>query len=401
MSRERTCVRYLSREINGCWLKDKVKILLVNYEYKPQCGGAGLSTYNMAKTFAQMGHQVSLIIGWDYNYGNPEIIKGVDYHIIKTKKKNIHQSTALGLLRFVLKGLFDIYKITREKSFDIIQFYFSVPTGILKYGICGKIPYVISLRGMDIPGFRNDKYRLLSVLTKSLNKAITRKAAAVTSLSAEAGRYFTEFSPDIKIHVIPNAVDYEIYHKKTEYSKHVRHFVTVSRLTGFKNLDLMIKAFVVVHEKYPDVTLDIYGEGRERDNLTKLINDLDISDYIRLLGYADRERLVRVLPEYDVFSLMSIGDSFGIVFIEAMSAGLPVICARAGGPAEIVIDGETGLFAKPDDMDDTVKILEYCIENPLLMKKFGINGRRRVEQYYSRESVAKQHIDLYEAVLRR
>ena len=70
-----------------------MKILLVNYEYKPQCGGAGLGTYNMARTFCSMGHKVSLLIGWDYTYGQPQIIEGMDTYVIKTKKKNIHQST--------------------------------------------------------------------------------------------------------------------------------------------------------------------------------------------------------------------------------------------------------------------------------------------------------------------
>lgn len=372
-----------------------MKILLVNYEYKPQCGGAGLGTYNMARTFCQMGHEVSILIGWDYTFGEPELIDGVKTYIIKTKKKNIHQSTAAGLLKFVVSGLSVIHNITKKQKFDIIQFYFSVPTGILKFGIKGNVPYVISLRGMDIPGFRNDKYKLLSEITKGVNKLVTKDAAAVTSLSAEAGRFFTNFSPTTKIDVIPNAVDYEQYTPKKIYSNTVKKFVAVSRLTGFKNLDLMIKAFAELQKKYPDIELDIYGEGRDRENLEKLIKELSAETYIRLKGYADRQKLIEVLPEYDVFSLMSIGDSFGIVFIEAMAVGLPIICARAGGPIEIVVEQETGLFANPNDMKDTIRVIEYCINHPGEMEKFGRKGRERVINCYSRESVAEQHIEVY------
>ncbi|MDE7131852.1 MAG: glycosyltransferase family 4 protein [Lachnospiraceae bacterium] len=375
--------------------------MLVNYEYKPQCGGAGLGTYNMAKAFQQMGHNVTLLIGWDYKYGQPEILNNVDTYIIKTKKKNIHQSTALGLLKFVIAGLFKINQITRKKHIDIIQFYFSVPTGILKYGIHKKIPYVISLRGMDIPGFRNDKYKLLSKLTRSINYSVVKSAVAVTSLSAAAGKYFTEFAPDIRLDIIPNAVEYEMYHVKKDYAKQISKFVAVSRLTGFKNLDLMIQAFVKIHENYPSVILDIYGEGRERENLEQLIKLCQAESFIKLKGYANRQKLVEVLPEYDVFSLMSIGDSFGIVFIEAMSVGLPVICAKAGGPEEIVLDHETGMFAKPNDLEDTVQVIEFCIQNPELMEEMGKKGRKRVEECYSVVGVAKKHIDLYERCLNR
>lgn len=377
-----------------------MKILLVNYEYKPQCGGAGLGTYNMAKMFAQMGHEVTLLIGWDYKFGEPEIIDGVDAHLIKIRKKNIHQSTPQGMLSFVAKGLKLINRITRKESFDIIQFYFSVPTGILKYGIYGEIPYVISLRGMDIPGFRNDKYKALSEFTKRINHAVTKNAAAVTCLSAEAGKYFEKFSPDTEITIIPNAVDYNQYKTKEEYSNQVRKFVAVSRLTGFKNLDLMIKAFAKIHEKNDDVILDIYGEGKEQENLEKIIEELNAKDYVSLKGYADREKLIRVLPEYDCFSLMSVGDSFGIVFIEAMSVGLPIVCAKAGGPIEIIIEGETGIFAEPNNLQDTVEKIEYCINHPEEMRRMGINGRKRVEECYSMESVAIQHIELYKKIIK-
>lgn len=378
-----------------------MKILLVNYEYKPQGGGAGLGTYNMAKAFQQMGHEVSLLVGWDYKFGQPEILNDIETHIIRMKKKNIHQSTALGLLKFVIEGLFKINQITRNKQFDIIQFYFSVPTGILKYGLHKKVPYVVSLRGMDIPGLHNDKYNMLSILTQRINYEVVKSAAAVTSLSIAAGKYFEEFAPDIKLDIIPNAVEYEMYQIKDSYSVQISKFVAVSRLTEVKKLDLMIKAFAKIHEKYPSVILDIYGEGREKDNLKKLIDTCHAGNYIRLKGYASREKLVCVLPEYDVFSLMSVGDSFGIAFIEAMSAGLPVICAKAGGPEEIVIDGETGILAIPDSLDDTVRVIKYCIENPNIMENMGRKARKRVEEYYSISGVAKQHIALYERCLRK
>lgn len=377
-----------------------MEILLVNYEYKPQCGGAGLGTYNMAKAFQQMGHKVTLLIGWDYKFGQPELLDHVKMYIVKSTKKNIHQSTALGLLRFVIVGLYKISQITRKKKFDIIQFYFSVPTGILKYGIHNKIPYVVSLRGLDIPGFRNDKYTILSKLTRRINFEVVKSAAAVTSLSKSAGKYFKKFAPDIKLDIIPNAVEYELYQNKVNYGMKISKFVAVSRLTGFKNIDVLIKAFVQIHVSYPTVSLDIYGEGREKENLETLIADRQAEGYIKLKGYANREQLVNVLPQYDVFSLVSVGDSFGIAYIEAMSAGLPIICARAGGPQEIVVDGETGVFAEPNDLQDTVRVIKYCIDNPQMMERMGRNARKRVEQYYSISSVARQHIQLYERCLK-
>ena len=78
----------------------------------------------------------------------------------------------MGLLTFIMRGMKEIKRLTRENEYDVIQFYFSVPTGILKYGIKKNVPYVISLRGMDIPGFRKDKYRFQSLITQGINKAV-------------------------------------------------------------------------------------------------------------------------------------------------------------------------------------------------------------------------------------
>ena len=72
-----------------------MRILLVNYEYKPQCGGAGLATYNLAKELNAMGHKVSLLIGWDKRFGKPELIQGIDTRIVYIKKKGILESSPI------------------------------------------------------------------------------------------------------------------------------------------------------------------------------------------------------------------------------------------------------------------------------------------------------------------
>lgn len=78
---------------------------------------------------------------------------------------------------------------------------------------------------------------------------------------------------------------------------------------------------------------------------------------------------------------------------------MPVLSAMAGGIFEIIREGETALFAKPNDIEHTLRIIEYVIDHPEIMKEYGINGRKCVEENYSRESVAKQHISLYESIL--
>jgi glycosyltransferase involved in cell wall biosynthesis len=376
-----------------------MKILLVNYEYKGQGGGAGQQMFYLAQALRDFGHDVSLLIGWDDRLGSPELLNGVETHIVKHKRKNIQLSTPLGMLFFVMRGLHCIKRLTKMHTYDIIQFYFSVPTGILKYGIKGKIPYVVSLRGMDIPGLQKDRNKGLSMITSGFNKYITNRAAAVVTISSEASKKYNAFATNLSITVIPNAVDSESISAKEFYTDKVEKIISIGRLVNFKRFDLLVDSIVNLRNKYKNITLDIYGQGYLYDQLKRRIVENNAEAFVTIKGYMDRETLIGKLCDYDLFSLMSTGDSFGNVFTEAMASGLPVLAARTGGPLDIVIEGTTGVLSIPNDLDDIIKQLEYCINHPNKMKEFGINGRKRVEEYYSINAAAKQHIELYESIL--
>ena len=371
-----------------------MKILLVNYEYKGQGGGAGQQIYYLAQALRDFGHDVSLLIGWDHKLGEPDLLERVTTYIVKHKRKNIQLSTPLGMLFFVIRGIFRINQITRKQRYDIIQFYFSVPTGILRFGIHGAIPYIISLRGMDIPGLHKDRNKVLSVLTSALNKRITSKATTVISNSNESAAVYKRFAPNVTIDVIHNATDPDIENKDS-YSDKITKFIYVGRLISLKRVDLLIDAITVLHSNYTSISLDIYGEGHQLKTLQQHIKDNRAESFIDLKGFMVKEQLLKTMQNYDVFAFASVGDSCPNVLLEAMACGLPVIAARAGGSREIVEEGITGLLTDPDDVEDMIRKLEYCINNPKKMQEFGINCRKRVQDRFSLNSVTRHHVELF------
>lgn len=377
-----------------------MNILLINYEYKPQCGGAGFATYNLAKELNRQGHHVDLMIGWDDHFGQPELLDGSKTYVVKLRKKSVHESSPLGVLGFIIKGMPLIAKITKRNSYDVIQFFFSVPTGLLKYGIKNKIPYVCSLRGIDVPSARKDKYAFLRKILNLVNRDIVKNSSAVLALSNELAGWFHNAYTDIPVEVIPNGLDCTLFSRKEQYSEKIKKFVTVTRLIECKNIELSMRAFKKVHEMHPDITLDIIGEGYLRKSLEKVIREEEMTEYICLKGYMEPTEIAAKLKEYDLFYLLTIADSFGQVFIEAMACGLPIICADIGGPKEIVVNGVTGLSVVPNDEESTVKALEYAIRHPKVMKEYGENGYQRVVNEYSIESVARKHIEVYSRVIK-
>ncbi len=374
---------------------------MANYEYKPQCGGAGFATYNLAKELNRQGHQVELIIGWDDRFGQPELLDGVKTYVVKLRKKSVHESSPVGVLGFIVKGLLLISKVTKRNRYDVIQFFFSVPTGLLKYGIRNNIPYVCSLRGIDVPSARKDKYVFLRNILNIVNRNIVKNASAVMALSNELAGWFHNVYNDIPVEIIPNGLDNTVFSRKEEYNSKIKRVVTVARLIECKNIELSMRAFKRVHETHPEIILDIIGEGYLHETLENVIRDENMSEYICLKGYIEPSEIASKLKEYDLFYLLTIADSFGQVFIEAMACGLPVICADIGGPKEIVVEGITGLKAKPNDEDSTVEVLEYAIQHPEVMRKYGENGYRRVLEEYSIGSVAKKHIEVYKKIIQK
>lgn len=127
-------------------------------------------------------------------------------------------------------------------------------------------------------------------------------------------------------------------------------FVSVGSLISIKAFDLLIRAFDECGLKDECCTLAIVGDGEEHSNLQKLIDDRGLSGYVRLLGRKNKQEIISILRDSDAFVLVSHAETFGVVYIEAMSQGLPVIATACGGPEEFVNDSN-GILIKPSSLD--------------------------------------------------
>lgn len=119
--------------------------------------------------------------------------------------------------------------------------------------------------------------------------------------------------------------------------------VSCGNLIARKRMDLLIRAFHRAFEGRDDVELQIVGDGPDRDALQGLITGLGLDDRVQLLGALPRTELAALYRRSDVFALLSTHETFGVVWAEAMSAGLPVLASRAGGPEDFVTV-DTGVF---------------------------------------------------------
>ena len=171
---------------------------------------------------------------------------------------------------------------------------------------------------------------------------------------------------------------------------------SAGQLIPHKSYDTLLKAAQFLAQQH-DVHVTVFGEGRDRERLEKLARELDLSERIHLPGW--QEDIYSALRLLDVFVLPSINESAGLVLLEAMACGLPVVATRVGGIPEYVADGETGLLVPPRDPGALAEAIASLIVDPAKRAAFGRAGRQRVEAHFTAERMVAETARLYRQLL--
>jgi len=177
------------------------------------------------------------------------------------------------------------------------------------------------------------------------NLVVAEKVFKSSSYNIAVSNEFTlllnkKFNVDFQY--IPNIVNTDFFEVKEKSTKRKFDFINIAFLDKKKNQDILIKSFTKAFKDNSDVKLTIAGDGPEYDNLNNLIITLDMTKQIKLYGRANREEVKELLQSSDAFVLSSQYETFGVVVIEAMACGLPVVATKCGGPESIVIDEKLG-----------------------------------------------------------
>ena len=199
--------------------------------------------------------------------------------------------------------------------------------------------------------------------------------------------------------------------KKVTKLDHENLILFVGRITKAKGLSILFKALSEVKKKFKkDLKLVVIGgdvsgimhseeEKKEKERLKKLIETLDIEDNVKFLGPVEREKLPFYYSLADICVIPSLYETFGLVAVEAMSCGAPVVASRVGGLKHTVKEGYSGLHFVPGRADSLAKALLNLLEHPERLKKMKINARNRAAIELSLERTSKQIKELYESLL--
>ncbi len=173
--------------------------------------------------------------------------------------------------------------------------------------------------------------------------------------------------------------------------------VCVARLEPEKDLATLVRAIADVRVSHAETVCLVVGEGSERSSLMSQIHRLGLDDIVRLIGY--RTDPLAIVATADLFVLPSLAEPFGLVVVEAMALGKAVVAIRAGGPSEIVKEGETGLLVPPGDSTAFAAAICGLLADRRRAEQLGQSGRERFKKHYTREQMSRATINVYEQAL--
>jgi len=222
--------------------------------------------------------------------------------------------------------------------------------------------------------------------TSSLNMAVSQEFKRL--LQKHIGLDFT---------YLPNMIDIHFF-KCSRERHNTFNFINIAFMEKKKHQKMLIEAFTRSFQGDPGISLTIVGDGPQYQELKELIASLDMEDQIMLYGRANREEVKTLLQNADAFVLSSQYETFGVVIIEAMACGLPVISTRCGGPESIITSKELGLLSEIDEEDLSKKLLTlyntYTDYDPDLI-------RDHVIEHFSQEVVTLELMRIYHEVLKK
>ncbi len=166
--------------------------------------------------------------------------------------------------------------------------------------------------------------------------------------------------------------------------------ISVGRLHPAKGHGIVIEAVEILRKRGIDVQLSIVGDGPDRANLAAMIEERGLQDHVLLMLTQSGSDVLRLLRESDAFVLASDAEPLGVVYMEAMAAGLPTIGTNAGGVGEVIADGRTGVLVPPRDPQAVAAAVQRLIDQPSFAAQLGVEGRAFIQTHFDSEMGARK-----------
>ena len=375
-----------------------MKILMLNYEFPPIGGGAAKANLCLLRQYTgRDGLRVDVLTSATKpGFVSEKFSENITIHKVGIHKKHLHFWRRIEVIEWLVKAGFHYRRLLRENDYDLAHAFFGFPTGWLCYRNAGKLPYIISLRGSDVPG-QNARLQLDYKILAPAFRGIWKKASALVACSEGLKERALLFMPSVSIDVIPNAVELDrFFPAETAEKSKVLRLLTVGRLSVTKRIELLLDTVEILHRTACNVRLTVVGGGQMEQQLRKNVAERELSDVIKITGRMDSKKMPEVYRRNDIFISASMQEGMSNAMLEAMSSGLPIVTTRCEGLAEL-IDGN-GLIVEHDNIEEIAKAIKRLADDPELYKRMSTAARNLAEKF-DWSNVASSYIEQYRKII--
>lgn len=369
-----------------------MRVLTLNYEFPPLGGGASPVTYNLSKELVKLGVDIDVVTMGYKGLNKFEHVDGINVYrvpCIRRKKEICHTHE---MFTYDISALIFILKLMRKNRYDLNHTHFIIPTGAVSYLLkkFTGLPYIITSHGSDVPEYNPDRFSFMHTMVNPFWKKIVGNAERVIPLTNSLKDLILKSIEVDKITVIPNGFDPDLLKPKKKQNK----ILLVSRLFERKGFQYFLDAIQGLNLGYE---INIVGDGPYKEKLIEKAKS--VKTKVNFLGWLDNTSpQFRDLYEISsIFVFPSLSENFPIILLEAMASGMAIITTNATGCPEVV--GDSALLVRPKNSEDIKKALLKLINDDKLRGQMGRKARKRLEEKFTWEKVAKQYIQIYEETI--
>jgi len=373
-----------------------MKIAHVISTFPPYKGGMGNSAYHFARVLAERGHEVTV---FTVDYGRPPAEnENYRFRLVRLKSSvKIGNAAVLPQLLWELKG------------FDVIHlhypFYGAAMFVLLKKMFAGRrmrlvVHYHMDTVGTGLKGMIFEFNRLL-VMPWAMKAADSVVCSSIDYIKhADLSRYYGGNAGKFK--QIPFGVELEKFRMAhgIDRPKTVLFVGGLDSAHYFKGLNVLLKAFKEIKDKIGDIRLRVIGSGDRKGYYENLARELGIEDSVEFLGRVEDGELADYYRSCYALALPSINrsEAFGMVLLEAMASGKPVVVTNLPGVRSVFQNGREGYIVKPGDASSLAYKLLHLLENEDLALRMGEAARKLVEEKYTWEKAGEELDMLYHKI---
>jgi glycosyltransferase involved in cell wall biosynthesis len=383
----------------------KMRILFCNYEYPPLGGGGGVANAALAEELANR-HEVTVLTSRAFGLAAESVDNGV--RIVRAPvmfRREMQAASFASMLTYLVSATWKGRALMRGERFDVINTHFALPTGPVGYalGRIGRTPNVLSVHGGDLydPSKRSSAHRhaLLRFCVRRLALAADEVVAQSRDTAANLQRFY---APEIEPAVIPLGIARPpaVHAMRLDYQFDERDtlLITVGRLIRRKAVDQLVDMLADLGD--PGVKLIVVGAGPLEESLRQHARYRQVEAQVRFMGSVTDRQKAELLAIADVYVSTSQHEGFGLVFVEAMAAGLPIVCHADGGQNDFLQDGTTGYIVATNSRTVFLDRCASLVRDPNRRAAMGRENKRRAEELFI-EHCARRYETLFESVLRK